>query len=290
MLRSQLVFAMLVCVIQAGVISAEVTIRLVASDDSSNRKVSVEGIASKDLSFLQSLPADRLAEYFKLTVEEKAGDIELPSVLGEWIVEKERVLFSPRFSLDSGKGYRVEFTSPKSNTITRTLLILPQAVSLGEPARVIAIYPSASKLPRNLLKFYVHFSAPMQQGNVYRYLQLTKADGTKLEAPFLEVAEELWDTTGTRLTLLLDPGRVKQGLVPREEDGAIFEVGESYRLTVRSDWLDAQGRKSAVATNKDFSIVNDDVDQPNPDGWIIHPPAFVGRSVTNEITALKRIR
>ncbi len=33
----------------------------------------------------------------------------------------------------------------------------------------------------------------MQQGNVYQYLTLTKSDGTKLESPFLEIAEELWD-------------------------------------------------------------------------------------------------
>ena len=72
-------------------------------------------------------------------------------------------------------------------------------------------------LPENLLKFYVHFSAPMSRGNIYDYIRLLNADGKQVELPFLEIDEELWDDSLTRLTLFIDPGRIKRGVLPLEE-------------------------------------------------------------------------
>ena len=78
--------------------------------------------------------------------------------------------------------------------------------------RVVAVYPSSATLPENQLRFYLHFSAPMSRGEVYQHLQLLDQDGKPIVLPFLEIGEELWDTTGQRLTLLIDPGRIKRGL------------------------------------------------------------------------------
>jgi hypothetical protein len=268
---SRLPFAMLAWLVFACTSYAEVTIRFVASADSGKQNVCVEGIAKDDFQALRSMSTDRLVEFFKLTVEGRAGASELPSVLGQAVLEDNRLIFLPRFPFHPGQVYRGEYRSPVTREATWKSLTFPQALP-NEPTRILAIYPSITKLPRNVLRFYLHFSGPMQQGDVYRHLQLTKSDGTRLNGPFLEVAEELWDRTGARLTLLFDPGRVKQGLVPREEDGAIFEIGESYRLTVQSTWLDAQGQALASIATKEFSIGNDDFDQPDPRKWQIHPP------------------
>ncbi len=118
-----------------------------------------------------------------------------------------------------------------------------------------AIYPSADRLPQNLLRIYIQFNEPMAQGDAYRHIALTRSDGRKLEYPFLELAEELWDPSGRRLTLLLDPARVKQGLVPREEDGPVLEVGHSYHLSIRSGWPDAHGEPMKASMVKTFKVV-----------------------------------
>ena len=99
-----------------------------------------------------------------------------------------------------------------------------------------AVYPSIDVLPENQLKFYVHFSAPMSRGDSYQHIRLLDADGKPVDAPFLELAEELWDDTGQRLTLLLDPGRVKRDLKPHKEVGRAMVDGGRYTLVIRDDW------------------------------------------------------
>jgi hypothetical protein len=271
MMYVRLTIIILALLLDTCAINAEATIRLVASADPGNKIVYVEGIEKEDLRALQSASADRLVEFFKLTIDGSTPDSELPPVLGNSALENDCLIFRPRFPLIAGQLYRAEFRSPSTRETIRRSLTFEKALP-SEPSRVLAIYPSASQLPRNVLRFYLHFSAPMQQGKVYQHLLLTKVDGTRLNAPFLEVAEELWDPSGTRLTLLFDPGRVKQGLVPRDEDGAIFEIGTAYRFTVQSTWLDAQGRGLASIATKEFSVVEDDFVQPNPSNWQLHPP------------------
>src|SRR5206468_10702471 len=89
---------------------------------------------------------------------------------------------------------------------------------------------------------YLHFSAPMSRGEVYRRVRLLGEGDRPVDRPFLEIGEELWDPDGTRLTLLFDPGRIKRGLVPRKEEGPILEEGRAYTLVVDPAWPDAQGR------------------------------------------------
>jgi hypothetical protein len=141
------------------------------------------------------------------------------------------------------------------------------------PTTVVrAVYPTADRLPENLLKFYIHFSAPMSFGNVYEHIDLVDQDGRHLERPFLEIAEELWDSTGTRLTLLLDPARVKRELVPHEEDGAILFADRKYQLVIKADWLDATGTPLKDAFSKSFTTIAADYEQPNPAFWKIIAP------------------
>ncbi len=279
--------------VRATALSAGIEIRLQAPSNRSGFEIAVEGIPTEDIKFFASLPSQKLNEFFKLTFQENAGIAELPPVMGSMILNRDCLVFQPRFPLIADKSYLVEFVSPSTKIPTRQSVRVPPQPH-REPTQVLAIYPTSSVLPRNVLKFYLHFSAPMQQGNVYQYLTLAKSDGTKLESPFLEVAEELWDPTGTRLTLLLDPGRVKQGLVPREEDGPVFEEGESYRFAIHSLWPDAHGQILATNTVKTFSIGHDDFDQPDPGNWKVSPPELLsavqkGRGITSSETSSKAI-
>jgi hypothetical protein len=62
------------------------------------------------------------------------------------------------------------------------------------PTTVVSqVYPTAEVLPENLLKFYVHFSAPMSSGHIYDHIRLIgDSTGKEVELPFLEIDEELW--------------------------------------------------------------------------------------------------
>ena len=96
--------------------------------------------------------------------------------------------------------------------------------------------------------------------------------------PFIEIDEELWNPTGTRLTLLFDPGRIKHGLKSREEAGPNLEAGQTYTLTIAKEWKDANGRPMAETFKKTFKAgpINDSPIQP--DDWKVTSPTSNGRT------------
>ena len=74
-----------------------------------------------------------------------------------------------------------------------------------------------------------------------RTVRLYRADTDEpLSGAFLE-GPELWDGERRRLTLLLDPGRIKRGLVPNQETG--YPLIEGVPVVVRIDtaFRDAEG-------------------------------------------------
>src|SRR5262249_54108957 len=87
-----------------------------------------------------------------------------------------------------------------------------------------------------------------------------------------EIEEQLWSADGTRLMLLCDPGRVKRGLVPREEDGPILEEGRRYTLVVDRDWEDADGRVLKEEVRKTFDVGPPDDLPVEPQTWSLMAP------------------
>jgi hypothetical protein len=203
--------------------------------------------------------------------------IDQPPMLGAYEFAGEAVRFKPRFPLDRGITYRAVFDGRKvpggfGNAVRLDESFMLSSSPAGPPASVVAIYPSAGELPENLLRFYVQFSAPMSQGGSYGFVSLRDSTGAEIERPFLELPQELWSPDGTRITLLLEPGRVKHGLVPRAELGPILSAGRSYMLTVDAKWPDAEGRPLKESARKTFRAVKADAAQPDPRLWKIDPP------------------
>jgi len=93
----------------------------------------------------------------------------------------------------------------------------------------------------------------MSSGEAYEHIKLIRDDGKVVTRAFLEIGEELWDGTGTRLTLLFDPGRVKTGLKPREEFGPVLEAGKNYRLVIEKGLRDANNQPLANNFEKRFT-------------------------------------
>lgn len=216
-----------------------------------------------------------LAVYVDIDSEVEAA--QLPPIVGTYRIEASELIFQPRFPLEPGLGYRVTFNpawppdaGPLHTDLTATFRIpKPDA---DPTTHVQQVYPSIDILPENQLKFYLHFSAPMSRGEVYRWIHLLDETGQPVVLPFLELGEELWDYDGKRLTLLFDPGRIKRGVRPLEEVGPAIEAGKRYTLVIERNWRDAEGRPLTEGYEKSFSVSAPDRTSPGIQSWHLAPP------------------
>jgi hypothetical protein len=199
-----------------------------------------------------------------------AGQV-MPPMAGEWRIEGDTLRFIPRFPLTRGVRYRAEYRSA-AGALTTAHYELP-ADQTPPGTEVVQVFPTGAELPENQLKFYVHFSAPMSRSGVYEHIRLKEASGRALELPFLELDEELWDPSMTRLTLFIDPGRIKRGVRPLLEAGPVFVAGQSYVLEIAATCRDAAGRPLRATYAKTFRIGAADRVTPEPMRWKISPPA-----------------
>jgi hypothetical protein len=114
----------------------------------------------------------------------------------------------------------------------------------------------------------------MRPGVAFEKVQLVDVEaGRTLPRPFAEGGAELWDGEHRRLTLLLDPGRIKRGLVATDARGASLRVGRRYRLEVDPSWKDASGRPLASRFVQEYLVVEEDREVPDPRSWRITVPA-----------------
>ena len=142
-------------------------------------------------------------------------------------------------------------------SFTAVLMCLAAPVHGGEAEgrhEVTAIYPTSDVLPENLLRLYVHFSTPMRRGQVRESIKLTGEHGETIINPFLNLAIELWDREERRLTLLLDPGRIKRGVGPNVQVGAPLQRGKRYTLVIRQGMKDYRGRTLDRTVTKSFFV------------------------------------
>ena len=229
------------------------------------------------LSELQPAEHQRLFE-----VHVQSDDPQTPALLGDYRAMDDNTLgFTPRYPLNAsivyclrvGEELRAELKlSAEKTALTESyrFQLPPRAPTAA--TSVSAVYPTADKLPENLLKFYIHFSAPMSRGQAYEQIQLFK--GTELvEKPFLELGEELWDSEQQRFTLFIHPGRIKHGLKSREEAGPALLSGRSYTLRINQAWIDANGQPLSQNFEKKFTVAPSDDAQLDPVQWKINSPA-----------------
>ncbi|PYI85817.1 MAG: hypothetical protein DME26_10165 [Verrucomicrobia bacterium] len=199
-------------------------------------------------------------------------------MLGAYGVRSGVLRFEPQFPLEPGVRYRAVLhldqlpgeTHPGSGLITAVFEAPRRSTT---PTTVVShVYPSATVLPENLLKFYIHFSAPMSRGHIYEHIHLRDESGKTVELPFLEIDQELWDPAMKRLTLLIDPGRIKRGLRPIEDMGPALEAGRHYALIIDRAWKDAIGNPLKESFQKAFEVGAPDRDPLDPTRWEIRSP------------------
>lgn len=136
----------------------------------------------------------------------------------------------------------------------------------GDTPELLATYPSCDTVPSNLLKIYLQFSEPMQEYRSSGFVQLfDAATGDTIRDAFLDLKPELWNEDGTVLTLWIDPGRIKQDLVPNKELGVVLEQRHSYRLEVAKGWKSKKGVTTSNNYSRRFVTSTRDVTKPNVD-------------------------
>lgn len=210
-------------------------------------------------------------------------DPSLPPMAGAYTVAEGVLRFVPAFPPSPGMRYRAVLRKeglppgavPEGS---RSTAVHEEPAVAAAPTTVVTrVAPSSSVVPENLLKFYVHFSAPMSRGHIYEHIHLRDSEGANVELPFLEIDEELWNPDLTRLTLFLDPGRIKRGVRPLEEVGPSLQAGRGYTLVIDRAWRDAAGQPLKASFEKKFEVGPADREPPDLGRWTVRAPRAGGR-------------
>jgi hypothetical protein len=119
----------------------------------------------------------------------------------------------------------------------------------------------------------VHFATPMSEGFAADAVRLLDA-ATREVLPdvLLPMQPELWDRARTRLTLLLDPGRIKRGLASHLDAGYPLTRNRDVCLQVDPSFLDATGRPLDGGFERAYHVGEDVRQHIDPGQWQIEPP------------------
>jgi hypothetical protein len=200
--------------------------------------------------------------------EQRSNGVPLPSMTGTFERDGDALIFTPRFLFTEGARYALIVDGELVASLVRPVTPPPA------PTAVTGIFPTGGSVPVNLLRIYVHFSAPMSEGFAARAVTISDArTGAPLPATLLDMTPELWDPARTRLTLLLDPGRIKRGLVPHMEGGYPLAEGRTVVIAVDAAFKDAAGQPLAEGFSRRYDVVPALAGRVDPGQWTMSRPA-----------------
>ena len=223
--------------------------------------------------------SDLLKSIFRVVVAEvpwPEGD-GLPDVSGRYLLCDDELRFIPTFPFDSNVKYRLIFDArPLGFRLTEEPLMLEFRIPSGQTApgvtEVTHVFPSSDLLPENSLRFYVCFSNSMQRGRALHEISLLDSEGQSVADALYRPPVELWDRTMRRLTVLLDPGRIKRWVGPNVELGPPLKADQTYTLEIGSGMIDLNGHPLRERFRKRF-LVGDPVREcVSVESWELLPP------------------
>jgi hypothetical protein len=239
-------------------------LRLTANPDSA-----VSGSAESPVVRLSVYPTELLAASGRQT--------SLPPMAGRQGIDEHGPWFVPRFPFVAGTSYSVVVEPPPgcpagaNGKPAFTIVRAPRSGS--STTSVSAVFPSVASIPSNLLRLYVQFSASMSEGWASRSIHIVDdRSGDQLADATLEMEPELWDKTRRRLTVLFDPGRIKQGLVPHQEAGYPLRRGHPIRLVVDRRFEDAAGHPLRAGFERRYRVGPEVRQHVDPRRWGLLPP------------------
>jgi hypothetical protein len=96
---------------------------------------------------------------------------------------------------------------------------------------------ASPSLPANVLRFYIEFSAPAEADFEREKLRLRTATGEVIQDAFLMLNGKLWSTDGRRLTIFMEPDRIRRDMGPAKNSRR-----QSYQvLPTAEEFPDADG-------------------------------------------------
>jgi hypothetical protein len=247
---------------------------LVVDPDTQQPVVRVTGWSSSELNSLRP-PDFPDATWNQLLQVRVAGTAGI-DIAARHRVNTDSVDVVPRFALDRGREYVVRINpsvlpAPRPGGIIETAVMLPAATA-APAVSVTAIYPSSSVWPDNILRFYLHFSAPMSGTAAVGHVRLVDDTGQEVRDALLELDVDLWNRDYTRRTVFFDPGRVKRGIRPNRELGRALVAGRKYAIVVSPSWRDGRGQELVGEFRHEFTA-GPPVERPvEPAAWVVSPP------------------
>jgi hypothetical protein len=192
---------------------------------------------------------------------------ELPSMAGELVRDGADTCFVPRFAFVEGTAYTVLIDGVEAAALVR-----PRPDRRATKG-VLDIGPTAAEVPRNLLRIYVWFSARMSEGYAARHVRLVDDADEEMVGALLPTEHELWDAERHRLTVLLDPARIKRGLAPQRQAGYPLRRGRSFRIVIDDGFRDASGSSLRAPGGRRYEVGPDERRLVRPEGWTVTPPS-----------------
>lgn len=173
-------------------------------------------------------------------------------VAGRHTIVDATLTFTPAFGFAEGQDYVARVAWPGRDEVLFSFQIPTQTAPI--PAVVTETFPSGETLPENTLRFYIHFSVPMAPHVAFDYIRLLDDAGVADDAAFMRFRQELWNENRTRLTVLIDPGRIKREVATNLELGPALEEGREYTLAVEPGWTSADGMSVLPRFSSTFSV------------------------------------
>lgn len=174
---------------------------------------------------------------------------------GDWERGEGHARFTPRFPAVPGTAFAVvEWRrDPASRWSEVARVVVPDRV-VAASTRVEAIDPGVEQVPANLLRFSVTFSEPMEEGSAAGRIHLRDAAGTESAGAILDMPPELWDRERRRLTVLLEPGRIKRGLQPHVQAGPPLVEGGEVTIVVDALLRNAAGSPLVSEARRTYRV------------------------------------
>ena len=237
------------------------SLKLSWSDGQFGKFLTISGWNESDLDWLRLKTQVKIREYLAVfptqTIDGLDERTTLQPIPGTFHMDQESVRFEPLFPFLKDTSYSLivyEETGDNLNRPFESYDIQSLPNNLEPSCEIVSIYPTANQIPVNQLKFYVHFSEPMAEGNSSQSITLQRTDtGEHLSNVFLH-EPELWDHEHKRLTIFLDPARIKRGLQGNVQSGYPLVQGTAIVFTVNENFLDAHGAKLKSSQETTYKI------------------------------------
>jgi hypothetical protein len=201
---------------------------------------------------------------------------DLVPTAGSWQRDGDAARFAPRFGAAPGSVHVVVGRTDVRDAWSEVARVTVPGAHPAPSALVLSIDPGCDEVPANLLRFAVTFSQRMEEGSAAGRIRLQDASGADLAGTLLEMPPELWDADRRRLTVLLEPGRIKRGLQPNVQAGPPLREGMTVTLVVDPGIRDVDGAALVSGAERSYRVGAAVRTRVDPALWDVRWPRVVG--------------